>query len=114
MCLEKRLCLLGLEFSNLDVFKRMLKIRHKRRELLKMFQILTDHCSNVTELVRRYINLNDPSVEMVDFGLKLGGFFSEGGWYLSSIEVLNTVEGLCKKIEPTVPLMLKLLDCYYK
>lgn len=117
MCLEKRLCLLGLEFSNLDVFKRMLRIKHKRRELLKMFQILTVHCSNVTELVSnylKYINFDEPSVEMIDFGLRLGGFFKEGGWYLSSIQILKAVEDLCKKMECSVPLLLKLLDCYYK
>ncbi|GJQ70069.1 putative amyloid protein-binding protein, partial [Trypoxylus dichotomus] len=117
MCLEKRLCLLGLEFSNLDVFKRMLKIKHKRRDLLKMFQILTDHCSNVTELVLnyiKYINSDDPCIEMIDFGLRLGGFFKEGGWYPSAIEVLNAVEGLCKKMELNTHLLLKLLDCYYK
>lgn len=82
-----------------------------------MFQILTEHCSNVTELpinYIKYINSGSPSIEMIDFGLRLGGFFSEGGWYASAIEILNAVEDLCKKMEYNVSLLLKLLDCYYK
>lgn len=36
---EKRLCLLGVEFSDLDVFARVLKVTNKRLELLQSFQV---------------------------------------------------------------------------
>ncbi|RZC41387.1 amyloid protein-binding protein 2 [Asbolus verrucosus] len=49
MYLEKRSCLLTVEFSELEVFTRMLTVKHKRVQLLKSFQGLINHGSNVPD-----------------------------------------------------------------
>jgi hypothetical protein len=49
MFLEKRSCLLAVEFSELEVFIRMLTIKHKRVKLLKSFQGLINHGTNVPD-----------------------------------------------------------------
>lgn len=119
MYLEKRLCLLGVEYSELEVFSRMLKVKHNRNKLLKSFQSLIDHGSNVMEELflsySKHRTASEPVTNnIIDVGLKLGGFFNEGGWYNYAIDVLNVVEELCKKKGKTVTILCKLLDCYHK
>uniref|UniRef100_A0A1Y1NDT8 Uncharacterized protein n=1 Tax=Photinus pyralis TaxID=7054 RepID=A0A1Y1NDT8_PHOPY len=119
MYTEKRLCLLGVEYSELQVFSRMLKVKHKRSKLLKSFQSLIDHGSNVMEELllsySKYRTTPEPiTSNIIDIGLKLGGFLNEGGWYNYSVEVLNVVEELCKKRSRNANTLCKLLDCYHK
>ncbi|CAH0563319.1 unnamed protein product [Brassicogethes aeneus] len=118
MFTEKRLCLLAVEFSELEVFTRMLAVKHKRPKLLKSFQFLIDHGSVVCEdLIGSYEKYTRGGADLhhvVDVGLRLGSFFNEGGWYNHSIKVLNVTEALCKKHKPDVYLLRKLLDCYHK
>lgn len=119
---EKKLCLLSLEFEDITVFKRILGVKHKREQLLRNFQSLVDHCSNVAvQLIHGFTSYCDDSVnreEAINFGLRLGGFFSEGGWFQNAISVLVTVERLCLEmcsLENSVQTALSmLLDCYYK
>lgn len=118
MFIEKRLCLLAGEFSDLEIFMRMLTVKHKRPQLLKCYQSLVDHGSNVSDdLIRNYEKLiaNSTNINhVIDTGLRLGSFFNEGGWYNHSIKVLNITEKLCKKQEQDVYVLRKLLDCYHK
>lgn len=122
MYLEKRLCLLGVEFSELEVFIRLLKMKHKRAKLLKAFQSLIEHGSKVMdELIfgySKHLTLGTIDklelVAAIDTGLRLAGFFNEGAWYDKAIEVLNVTEKLCKKRERDVGALRQLLDCYHK
>lgn len=50
----------------------------------------------------------------IDLGLRLGGFFSDGGWYPQAIEVLDKVEEILKNKEKNAKYLSKLLDCYHK
>lgn len=119
MYLEKRLCLLGVEFSELEVFTRLLKMKHKRAKLLKSFQSLIEHGSKVMdELIFSYNKYTTaPEIvnsKVIDMGLRLAGFFNEGAWYSKAIEILNITEKLCKKKEMDVYVLKQLLDCYHK
>lgn len=119
MFIEKRLCLLGVEFSDLPVFTRMLKVKHKRTKLLQSFQAIIDHGSNIeNELISNFSksssNAELVDSDIIDIGLRLGGFFNEGAWYASAIEVLNITEELCKKKGKSPRVLKQLLDCYHK
>ncbi|CAH1990896.1 unnamed protein product [Acanthoscelides obtectus] len=118
MYLEKRLCLLAVEFNELDVFIRMLQVKHKRTKLLKSFQALIDHGTNVPEmLIKKYVarcNTVDSSDTNINIGLKLGTFFNESGLFHYSIIVLNITESVCKKQPRDVTTLRRLLDCYHK
>lgn len=119
MYLEKRLCLLSVEFSELEVFTRLLMMKHKRAKLLRSFQSLIEHGSKVMdELILDYSKyLTNPervSHATIDIGLKLGGFFNEGAWYNKAIEVLNIVEKICNAKEKDVDVLKQLLDCYHR
>lgn len=119
MYLEKRLCLLSVEFSELEVFTRLLKMKHKRAKLLKSFQSLIEHGSKVmNELIFAYskylTNPEQANSKIIDMGLKLAGFFNEGAWCNNAIEVLNIVEKICKAKEKDVNILKQLLDCYHK
>ncbi|KAF5293748.1 hypothetical protein FQA39_LY03233 [Lamprigera yunnana] len=119
MYTEKRLCLLGVEYSELGVFNRMLKVKHKRSKLLRSFQSLIDHGSNVMEeLLLTFSKYRSGSevitMNIIDMGLKLGGFLNEGGWYKYAIEILNVVEDLCRRKGKNAIILCKLLDCYHK
>lgn len=118
MYTEKRLCRLGVEFSELDIFTRMLKIKHKRTKLLKSFQVLVDHGSQVLkELIdnyRKFLANQEVASSTIDVGLKLGNFLNEGAWYSDAIEVLKITEELCHKKGKDVHTLRQLLDCYHK
>lgn len=119
MFVEKRLCLLGVEFSDLTVFTRMLQVKHKRTQLLQSFQAIIDHGSNIeNELIlnfNKYSNTPElVGIDMINIGLRLGGFFNEGAWYNSAMEVLNITEQLCNRKERSPRVLKQLLDCYHK
>lgn len=119
MYLEKRLCLLSVEFSELEVFTRLLKMKHKRAKLLKSFQSLIEHGSKVMdELIFAYskhlLNLEHTTTQIIDIGLKLAGFFNEGAWYNKAIDLLNVIEKICKAKEKDDVVLKQLLDCYHK
>lgn len=119
MYLEKRLCLLSVEFSELEVFTRLLKMKHKRANLLKSFQSLIEHGSKVMdELILAYskylTNIELANTKVIDIGLKLAGFFNEGAWYNKAIELLNIVEKICKAKEKDANVLKQLLECYHK
>lgn len=116
---EKRLCLLALEYGNLEVFSRLLNVTHNRVKLLKSFQTLIDHCSNMPEELlygfTKYLeNKETCDMSVIDLGLKVATFLNEGGWFNYSLRLLNDIEQLCLKHKQDANLLKKLLDCYYK
>lgn len=116
MFLEKRPCFLAVEFSEIEVFIRMLTIKHKRVKLLRTFQGLINHGSNVPEqLIQNYSKFihKDP-IKAISVGIQVGSFFNEGGWYAYSIEILTLTEELCKKQTQNVEILKKCLECYHK
>lgn len=119
---EKRLCLLGLEFVDLDVFARMLKVTNKRLLLLKSFQALMDHGTKVAkELATSYAmrctcdrlnpSFRDSTIEL---GLRLGGFLSEAGWFEESEKVLCSCRSLCQTLPECPQTWRKTLECCHK
>lgn len=118
MYTEKKFCFLSFEFGQLDVFKRLLNLNHKRVQLLKCYQALIEHESNAPiELINNYVSNKLKSYvddNIIDLGLKLGAFLSEGGWYCSAIDVLDAVEDMLNNKDVNVKYLCKLLDCYHK
>ncbi|KAK7870966.1 hypothetical protein R5R35_012177 [Gryllus longicercus] len=119
--LDKRLCLLSGEFSDLDVFARMLKVTNRRLHLLKSFQSLMDHDSRVAQDLAlsyqmRCVGLNGCQCKesTIDLGLRLGGFLSDAGWFAESERVLLACKELCQSTDPTGPNLRKLLECCHK
>jgi len=110
---EKRLCLLGVEFSDLDIFARMLKATNKRLQLLRSFQTLMDHGAQIArELSNTYrirathhqcaeVTLSE-KITVVDLGISLGGFLNEAGWFHEGERVLSLV-WLCATLSQTNP-----------
>ncbi|XP_071442757.1 amyloid protein-binding protein 2 isoform X2 [Hetaerina americana] len=106
---EDRLCQLGVEFSDLDVFAQMLKVSSKRLLLLHSFQSLMDHGTKVAkELTAAYSRrctraMAQPDADthsfherLIDLGLRLGGFLSDAGWFSESEKVLLNCQDLCQ------------------
>lgn len=119
---EKRLCLLGLELSQLDTFSRILKVTNRRIHLLQIFQALMDHDTRVNnELAMKYEVCcfdikDDPAArrKMINLGLRLGGFLSDAGWYLESQKVLLACKKLCINARPNPQNWCRTLDCCHK
>ncbi|KAK0089498.1 hypothetical protein PV325_007061 [Microctonus aethiopoides] len=106
---EKRLCLLGAEFSDLDIFSKMLKA-------------LMDHGIKIgNELTISYnicclgINKNSCTQEnIINLGLRLGSFLSDAGWYAESEKILLTCRDLCVNDSETIENWCRTLDCCHK
>ncbi|XP_046680169.1 amyloid protein-binding protein 2 isoform X5 [Homalodisca vitripennis] len=104
---ENRLCHLGVEFSDLDVFARMLRVTNKRLQLLKSFQTLMDHGTQVAmELSNSYCiraskqeMIPQQKITVIDLGISLGGFLSEAGWFFESERVLSMCWSVCEKLQ---------------
>lgn len=105
------------EFSDLDVFIRMIKMSKKRAQLLHTFQTLFDNGFHIAQnLVDDYRNkvASNKNHATIDIGLRLGGFLSEIGFYNDSAVVLKIVEELCKECEQNPSTWRRMLDCYHK
>lgn len=119
---ERKLCLLGMELSNLETFTKLLKVTNRRVHLLQIFQALMDH----RRIVKRELALSyticsldadespDTQDKMINLGLKLSGFFSDAGWYSDSEQVLLTCTKLCLYNNTTPENLCRTLDCYHK
>ncbi|KAG5877040.1 hypothetical protein JTB14_006520 [Gonioctena quinquepunctata] len=119
MFLDKRLCLLAVELSELDVFNRVLSVKHQRTKFLKCFQSLIDHGTHIPEeIINSYLhyckNTDPRDVAVVETGLRIGAFFNEGGLFRCSIKALNIAEEICKSRTRDVTSLRMLLDCYHK
>ncbi|XP_070572060.1 amyloid protein-binding protein 2-like [Ptychodera flava] len=116
---QGRLCQLGIEFCELDIFSKILRANDKRHKLHHCFQALIDHGVKAHEVLSdAYCGLCE-SVSMstreetdkaIALGYSLGGFFSEAGWYIAAEKVLVACEQICAKYDD-VPHWLKALEC---
>lgn len=119
---ENLLCSLGFEFSDLDVFIRMLKITNRRLCLLKSFQALMDHGPQVAKtLANGYVlrcSVKDLSPAQlnstISIGIRVGGFLSEAGWFYESEKVLTACRDLCLKLPPCADSYRTTLECCHK
>lgn len=107
---EGKLCMLSMEFCDLDVFARMLKATNKRLLLLQSFQSLMNHGTCIAkELSLRFTRKCEAKLEhgtseaaldsMIELGLRLGGFLSEAGWFQESERVLRASLELCYDVK---------------
>ncbi|XP_014281356.1 amyloid protein-binding protein 2 isoform X2 [Halyomorpha halys] len=118
---QARLCVLGMEFSDLDIFSRMLKVQN-RTMLIKCFQELMKHGTGVNrELTNTYIKRcseKDMTLKvkesLIDLGIKLGSFFCDAGWLTESCEVLTHCKNLCLTMPDNEETWRKTLECCYK
>ncbi|XP_058788660.1 amyloid protein-binding protein 2 [Phymastichus coffea] len=119
---DKKLCLLGVELSDLNTFSRMLKVTNRRIHLLKAFQALMDHETNVgNELATSYTTWCTTHKEntavhekIINLGLRLGGFLSDAGWYPESEKVLISCRNLCLSSTQNSETWCHTLDCCHK
>ncbi|XP_072396043.1 amyloid protein-binding protein 2 [Diabrotica undecimpunctata] len=119
MFIEKRLCLLAVELSDLEVFNRILSVKHQRMKFLKSFQSLIDHgTSSTEELIKAYVHYGQKTdsndLKVIETGLRIGGFFNDGGLFDCSIEILKIAEKFCMRREKDVTTLKLMLDCYHK
>uniref|UniRef100_A0A3B4ADZ9 Uncharacterized protein n=1 Tax=Periophthalmus magnuspinnatus TaxID=409849 RepID=A0A3B4ADZ9_9GOBI len=101
---QGRLCQLGGEFCELEVFAKVLRASDKRHLLHHCFQALMDHGVKVASVLansfsRRcsYIAESDAHVKekAIQFGFVLGGFLSDAGWYGDAEKVFLSCLQLC-------------------
>lgn len=126
---ERHVCLLCIEQGDLQTFTRLLTVRAQRTKLLKCFQSLLDHGSkqnNVAEVLignySKHLGKKTLTDKDIDIGLKLGGFFNDGGWFSYGMKVLKITQDCCQSFidkefdsclnEENV--LLKLLSCCHK
>uniref|UniRef100_A0A3Q4GRF9 Amyloid beta precursor protein (cytoplasmic tail) binding protein 2 n=1 Tax=Neolamprologus brichardi TaxID=32507 RepID=A0A3Q4GRF9_NEOBR len=111
---QGRLCQLGGEFCELEVFAKVLRASDKRHLLHHCFQALMDHGVKVASVLansfsRRcsYIAESDAHVKekAIQFGFVLGGFLSDAGWYGDAEKVFLSCLQLCT-------LHSEVLHCY--
>ncbi|XP_075220244.1 protein interacting with APP tail-1 isoform X2 [Lycorma delicatula] len=126
---ENMLCPLYFEFSDLDVFVRMLKLTNKRLCLLKSFQALMDHGTPVAKTLansyvlwcslKRYetfgVDMKPAQLDsVIHTGIKVGGFLSEAGWFFDSEKILSACRDLCLKLPPCAESWRVTLECCHK
>ncbi|KAM6296581.1 amyloid protein-binding protein 2 [Aegotheles albertisi] len=101
---QGRLCQLGSEFCELEVFAKVLRALDKRHLLHHCFQALMDHGVKVASVLaysfsRRcsYIAESDSAVKekAIQIGFVLGGFLSDAGWYSDAEKVFLSCLQLC-------------------
>ncbi|KAK3084359.1 hypothetical protein FSP39_012164 [Pinctada imbricata] len=99
-----RLCQLGMEFSELDTFAKVLKVNDKRHLLHHCFQALMDHGVSVSDILAdAYSSQLTPSScqdqikreRAIQLGLTLGGFLCDAGWFYASEKVYLACLNLC-------------------
>ncbi|KAK7459432.1 hypothetical protein BaRGS_00039000 [Batillaria attramentaria] len=125
---------LALEFSDLDVFVRVLRVNDKRTLLHHCFQALMDKDIRMSEiLAKAFVSQMTPQcisdqanrIRTLNMGLALGGFLSEAGWFDDSERVyqacLDAVRGdrseagLCRSMEYCVRLLhVQNANCKYQ
>ncbi|RZF36597.1 hypothetical protein LSTR_LSTR010708 [Laodelphax striatellus] len=114
-----KLCELGIEFTDLNTFARMLKVTNKRIQLLKSFQAVIDHGNHIHKSLTMNYSLRH-TYEMqnktgfISLGIRLGGFLSEAGWFAESERVLSDCLEACLELPPSVEAWKYTLQCCHK
>ncbi|XP_071872684.1 protein interacting with APP tail-1 isoform X1 [Bombus fervidus] len=119
---ERKLCLLGCDFNNLEIFSKMLTVTSRRVHLLQSFQTLIDHKIQVEEELSMsytvwYLHGTENAAadeKLINLGLRIGGFFSDGGWYANSKRVLLACKQLCLANNSTPQNWCRTLECCRK
>lgn len=117
---QGRLCQLGFEFCNLEVFTRLMKVKDKRHLLHHCFQALMDHGAHTSEhLADAYhqhcLTIKHSSVQVKDktiqIGLSLGSILSDAGWFLDAEKIMKASLQVCRQLKdpPHIHIML---ECY--
>nr|CAD7394148.1 unnamed protein product [Timema cristinae] len=124
---EKRLCLLGLELSEIDIFSRLLRVSSRRQVLLRMFQSLMDHCTRVSrDLALCYVRKcsivkSNPMARdmLIDLGLRLAKAAGQGRYLIEreteaagKMRYLSIIKG--KRIVAFYIPRLQTASCNYK
>lgn len=116
---EKRLCILGVELSQLDIFERLMRFAGSHLPLLQCFQAVIEHGSKLsTELATSYLSKCDAGTRskdsLIHLGLRLGGFLNEAGWYADAERVLLRCRDLCQSQPQTTYYKRLTLECCHR
>ncbi|BES95474.1 amyloid beta precursor protein (cytoplasmic tail) Hypothetical protein protein 2 [Nesidiocoris tenuis] len=119
---ENKLCILGVEFSDLNIFSRLLKINNSRVMLIKCFQALQCHGTRLAYDLAQSYNIKASYCQdkysskdsAIEIGIRLGGFLIDTGWFMESIMVLRKCRELCFSLPDNLPAWKKILDCCHK
>lgn len=127
MCNDKKLCVLGSELSNLDIFERLLKFTGAQQRLIQCFQaVIIEHGSNLsgdlarTYMVRCNLHSRDTTIDiqardrLIHMGLRLGGFLNDAGWYADAEKVLLACRDLCQSAPQTTHYVRLTLECCHR
>ncbi|XP_063383689.1 amyloid protein-binding protein 2 [Cydia fagiglandana] len=119
MLQEKRLCILGAELSELDIFERLLRFGGTQLRLLQCFQAVIEHGSKLSaELATGYLSRCDANARseecLIQLGLRLGGFLNEAGWYADAQRVLLRCRALCRAQPPSAHYTRLTLECCHR
>lgn len=118
---DRRLCILSGEFSQLNIFRRLLYVKSKRIFLIRCYQELLNHGTDLNRcLLTAYKKYADdleyglPDKVMIKTGIMMGSFLNECGWFEYSAQFLNIVESM---INPSSLALSEiewklLLECY--
>ncbi|XP_050408973.1 amyloid protein-binding protein 2 [Patella vulgata] len=114
-----RLCELGLEFSDLETFSKVLKVNDKRYLLHHCFQALMDHGVKISEILADAFALQITDdvykdqfkrVRTLQLGFTLGGFLSDAGWFNDSEKVYKACLNICH-VDSTQGSLCRALEC---
>ncbi|KAJ8312709.1 hypothetical protein KUTeg_010082 [Tegillarca granosa] len=113
------MCQLGLEFSELETFAKVLRVNDKRHLLHHCFQALMDHGVKVSDILADAFANQSASVDQnnleksINLGLALGGFLSDAGWFFASEKVYRRCLELCE-MDQSPLLHVQNANCKYR
>ncbi|XP_052801330.1 amyloid protein-binding protein 2-like [Mya arenaria] len=116
-----RLCQLGMEFSDLDTFSKVLKVNDKRHLLHHCFQALMDHGVKVSEILadsyaykcqdyQSNLATTQTTDKTIQLGFALGGFLGDAGWFGDACKVYKACLGVCQ-MDTSLSSLCKTLEC---
>ncbi|KAK3763675.1 hypothetical protein RRG08_051196 [Elysia crispata] len=101
---------LGNEFTDLDVFMRVLRVMNKRVLLHRSFQAIMDTEVNLAQVLAKEFcrrltpeALEDETIKskLIQLGLSLGSFLCEAGWFADSTSIYTACLDACINDENT-------------
>ncbi|XP_033121593.1 amyloid protein-binding protein 2-like [Anneissia japonica] len=116
---QGRLCQLGMEFCELDIFAKVLTVSDKRHLLHHCFQALMDHGVKVATVLAESFKSHCAQIlcsqrtqldKAIQLGFSLGGFLTEAGWYPQAEKATEACLTLCSQTEE-IKYLRKALEC---